>query len=70
MANPLQLSIVNFTQSSYIIVEGKQDANCFFIIRSGQVRLFKEAELVEEEKGVVLGPGDFFGVVSTMSSHS
>jgi CRP-like cAMP-binding protein len=27
-------------------------------------------EMVVEEKGNILGPGDFFGVVSTMSSHS
>jgi CRP-like cAMP-binding protein len=27
-------------------------------------------EVVEEEGGNILGPGDFFGVVSTMSSHS
>jgi len=70
MANPLQLSIVSFKKDSYIIVEGKQNASCFFIIRSGNVRIHKEAEVVEEEGGNTLGPGDFFGVVSTMSSHS
>ncbi|MDR1931737.1 MAG: cyclic nucleotide-binding domain-containing protein [Spirochaetales bacterium] len=70
MSNPLQLSIVNFNKDAYIIVEGKQRAECFYILRSGQVRISKEVEVVEEEKGNVLGPGDFFGVVSTMSSHS
>jgi CRP-like cAMP-binding protein len=70
MANPLQLSIVNFHRSSYIIVEGKQDAICFYIIRSGKVAVGKEVKIVEEEGGNILGPGDFFGVVSTMSSHS
>jgi CRP-like cAMP-binding protein len=70
MANPLQLSIVNFHRNSYIIVEGKQDAICFYIIRSGKVAVSKEVKIVEEEGGNVLGPGDFFGVVSTMSSHS
>jgi CRP-like cAMP-binding protein len=69
MANPLQLSIVNFHRDSYIIVEGKQDAVAFYIIRSGKVGVSKEVKIVEEEGGV-LGPGDFFGVVSTMSSHS
>jgi CRP-like cAMP-binding protein len=70
MDNPLQLAFVNFKKDSYIIVEGKQNADRFFIIRSGKVRISKEVEVVEEEGGNVLGPGDFFGVVSTMSSHS
>jgi CRP-like cAMP-binding protein len=34
------------------------------------VGVSKEVSIVEEEGGNVLGPGDFFGVVSTMSSHS
>jgi len=70
MANPLQLAIVNFNRNSYIIVEGKQRAEYFYIIRSGKVRISKEVEVVEEEGGNVLAPGDFFGVISTMSSHS
>ncbi len=70
MTNQLQLSFVNFKKDSYIIVEGKQNADRFFILRQGKVRVFKEVEVVEEEGGNILGPGDFFGVVSTMSSHS
>ena len=70
MATPLQLSIVNFNRNSYIIVEGKQRAEYFYIIRSGKVRISKEVEVVEEEGGNILAPGDFFGVISTMSSHS
>jgi CRP-like cAMP-binding protein len=70
MANPLQLSIVNFNKNSYIIVEGKQKADFFYILRSGKVRISKEVEVVEEEGGNMLAPGDFFGVISTMSSHS
>ncbi len=70
MASPLQLSIVSFSKNSYIIVEGKQKADYFYILRSGKVRISKEVEVVEEEGGNVLAPGDFFGVISTMSSHS
>ncbi len=70
MASPLQLSIVNFKKNSYIIVEGKQNADAFYILRSGKVRISKETEVVEEEGGNILAPGDFFGVISTMSSHS
>jgi CRP-like cAMP-binding protein len=51
-------------------VEGKANADRFFIIRQGKVRIMKEVEVVEEEGGNVLGPGDSFGVVSTMSNHS
>ncbi len=70
MNNPLQLSLVNFRKGAYIIVEGKQKSDYFYIIRQGQVQLSKEVEIVEEEGGNLLFPGDFFGVVSTMSSHS
>ncbi len=70
MNNPLQLSLVNFKKGSYIIVEGKQKADFFYILRGGNVRISKEVAVVEEAGGNLLAPGDFFGVVSTMSSHS
>ena len=70
MGNPLQLSMVNFKKDAYIIVEGKAQSDYFYIIQRGRVRISKEVEVVEEEGGNVLGPGDFFGVVSTMSNHS
>jgi CRP-like cAMP-binding protein len=70
MENSLQLSLVNFKKDAYIIVEGKANAEHFFIIRSGKVRLSKEVDLIEEGESNLLEPGDFFGVVSTMSSHS
>ncbi|MDR2746171.1 MAG: Crp/Fnr family transcriptional regulator [Treponema sp.] len=70
MPDQLQLTIVNLARNSYVIVEGKQNADRFFIIRTGKVVISKEVEVVAEEGGNILGPGDFFGVVSTMSSHS
>lgn len=70
MSEQLQLTFVNYRKDSYIVVEGKQNADRFFIIRQGKVQISKEVEVVEEEGGNILGPGDFFGVVSTMSSHS
>jgi CRP-like cAMP-binding protein len=70
MEQALQLVFLNFTKDSYIIVEGKRNADRFFIIRSGKVRISKEVQIVAEEQGNVLGPGDFFGVVSTMSGNS
>ena len=69
MANPLQLGLVNYTKGAFITVESKI-ADRFFIIRSGKVILSKEFEIEEEQGGQTLNPGDFFGVVSTMSTHS
>ena len=68
MPSPLQLSIVAFNKGTYIIVEGKAQADYFYIIRTGKVKITKEVEIVQEDS--VLGPGDFFGVVSSMSTHS
>ncbi len=70
MESPLQLTFVSFKKDSYIVVEGKQNADRFYIIRQGKVRVSKDVEVVEEEGGNIFGPGDFFGVVSTMSNHS
>ncbi len=68
-ANQVQLSIMHFKKNSYVNVEGKQDAGRFYILREGQVQIVKEAEVVEEDTGNILYPGDFFGVVSCMSNH-
>jgi CRP-like cAMP-binding protein len=68
MESEFQLGFVNYKKDAYIIVEGQQNADCFYIIQQGKVRISKEVT-VEGEKEE-LGPGDFFGVVSTMSSHS
>ena len=65
----MQLRVVSYQSGAYIVVEGKENADHFFIIQKGNVRISKEVEVVDEGSGL-LGPGDFFGVVSTMSSHS
>lgn len=70
MSKQLHLSFVTFKKDSYIVVEGKANAESFYIINKGKVRISKETEVVAEEGGNILGPGDFFGVVSSMSSHS
>ena len=69
MENQLQLGIVSYKKDNFIVVEGKQNTGVFFIIQQGKVQISKEAE-VEGEGNEVLGPGDFIGVVSTMSNHS
>ncbi len=70
MSNPLQLSIVTFNKGAYITVEGKANADQFYIVRTGKVQVSKEVQVVSEEGGNILNPGDFFGVVATMSGHS
>jgi CRP-like cAMP-binding protein len=69
MESQFQLGFVNYKKDAYIIVEGKQNADCFFIIQQGKVKITKEA-MMPGEMDETLGPGDFFGVISTMSSHS
>ena len=39
MAGQLQLAFVNFLKDSYIVVEGKQNVDRFYIIRQGKVRI-------------------------------
>lgn len=65
--SPLQLQVVNFIKNAYIIIEGKASNNCFYIIRSGNVVISKEAE---KNKTETLNPGDFFGVISAMANHN
>jgi len=66
--HPLQLGLVNYNKGAYITIEGKT-ADQFYIIRSGKVRIEKELDIPEEDDDAILYPGDFFGVVSTMSNH-
>jgi len=62
--------MVNFKAGSYVIIEGKRDANNFFIILQGKLKTQKETPVAGEEAQQILGPGDFFGVESAMSGHS
>jgi len=66
----LQLAFVNFRKGSYILVEDKAESDRFYIIQGGKIQITKETEVVAEEGGNILGPGDFIGVVSSMSGHS
>jgi CRP-like cAMP-binding protein len=71
MSEQLSLNLVKFQKDAYIVIpEETRIADRFFIIREGKVHLSKEMQVVAEEQGDVLAPGDFFGVVSTMSGHS
>ncbi len=58
---------VHLKKDAYIFVEGKQHADKFYIIKHGSVRIIREA--LTDEKGGVLGPGEMFGLISTMAAH-
>jgi CRP-like cAMP-binding protein len=66
----VQLSIVNFKRDMYIFIEGKRDEGKFFIIREGHVKITKQADLIKEDSGSVLGPGDFIGIVAALAQRS
>ncbi len=65
-----QFKVENYIEKSFITVEGKKDSGNFYIIRSGKVKIMKENPVPGEESFSMLGPGDFFGVISCMSGHA
>lgn len=67
MSSPFK--IANFQPNAFVIVEGKKEADSFYIVRQGKVRLTVDMPIPGEEPSQVLGAGDFFGVVSAMSAH-
>jgi len=67
MANPFK--IANFQPNAFVIVEGKKEADSFYIVREGKVRLSVDMPIPGEDPHLNLGQGDFFGVVSAMSAH-
>ena len=62
----MQLSLVNFSKNSYLVVEGKSNSDRFYIIRTGSVKCIRAGV---GETPVRLGPGDFVGMVPCMSGH-
>ncbi len=69
MENPL-FKITGFKAGSYIILEGeRKPSSQFFIIKDGKVSLKKSLSFGNEITDEIIGPGDFFGVVSAMSQY-
>lgn len=65
-----QFKVENYIANSFITVEGKKNADNFYIIRSGRVKIAKENPGVTEQPYSILDPGDFFGVIACMSGHA
>ena len=59
--------ITTYPQNSYIILEGEKKSQQFYIIKEGRINLKKDFPVAGEKASEVIGPGDFFGVVSAMS---
>ena len=56
-----------YQRNAYIILEGETKAEDFFIIKEGHVNLIKKFPVSSEKHVETLGPGDFFGVVGSMT---
>ena len=54
-----QFKVENYLANSFVIVEGKKNANNFYIILKGKVKVAKENPVVATEPYSILGPGDF-----------
>ncbi len=65
-----QFKVEKYMANSFVMVEGKRNADNFYIVMKGRVKISKENPTVAEEANSILGPGDFFGVVSCMSGHA
>ena len=63
----LQLQIVSFRKGSYLVVEGKENTDHFYIIQKGNVQCMKASGAGLAP--TMYGPGDFVGVVPCMSDH-
>ena len=63
----LQLQIVSFRKGTYLVVEGKENTDHFYILQRGNVQCYKASG--SGLAPTVYGPGDFVGVVPCMSDH-
>ena len=64
-----QLGIMSCRKGAYITTINDIKADVFYIIRTGSVVVTRDIDIKGESRSIVLNPGDFFGVVSTMSNH-
>ncbi len=69
MSNGIKFATENYRAGSFVFIEGQKDSKNFYIIQTGQVQIVKEFSVIEEDTPSSLNNGDFFGVVSAMSSH-
>lgn len=69
MSNGFVLRSESYNANSFITIEGKPLNKNFYIIKNGKVQLSRESSSLIDTGSDILGPGDFFGVISCMSIH-
>jgi CRP-like cAMP-binding protein len=70
MAEEKIFSILAYKKGAVIVKEGSPSTDCFYIVHSGIVRLSCRIDIVKGKTSVLLGPGNFFSVISALSSKS
>ncbi|MDR0442542.1 MAG: Crp/Fnr family transcriptional regulator, partial [Treponema sp.] len=63
-------AIVKFVKGSFFIVEGKNEADKFYILQEGKVLITREVDMIVGSKGHVAGPGDIIAAASAISGYS
>ncbi|MDR0442319.1 MAG: Crp/Fnr family transcriptional regulator [Treponema sp.] len=66
----MKYDISRFSKGTYITVEDKRVPEQFYIIQEGTVRITREILASAWKKNENLGPGDMFGIISTMAGHN
>ena len=69
MLEQAQFGIASYKQDTYITVEGRQKAECFFIVHRGWVKISRSVAIAGYENETLV-EGDVFGFVSSMSSKN
>ncbi len=64
-----QLSFVEFKKGSYVLVDGADNNDRFYIIQSGRVNVFNTLD-PGKNSTKILSTGDFLGVIPCMACHA
>lgn len=63
------LGFTKYKKGSYVLIEGNESRDVFYIIKEGQVIAQRSIEKITQNQGETFKTGDFFGVISAMSGH-
>lgn len=66
----IQFKTINYKAGAYVYVEEQGESGAFYIVRSGKLIEENPINELTGEDDVVLGPGDFFGVLECMSHRA
>lgn len=69
MGEQAKLGLTRYKRGTYILIEGNETKDFFYILKEGQVQVRRSVDRFMKSSGEVLKPGDFFGVISAMSGH-